>query len=127
MNYIDNYLQSKGGFDFSLTNRNIALEKTGIKPPGFTKTGTTIVGVKFKDGVILAADTRATSGTMVADKNCLKLHPIAPNMWCAGAGIFINFLIFFLGTAADLEHVCYMMSAKLKLARLNTGRESRVH
>ncbi len=87
MNYIDNYLESKGGFDFSLSNRNAILEKTGVRAPGFTKTGTTIVGIKFKDGVILAADTRATAGNMVADKNCLKLHPVAPNMWCAGAGI----------------------------------------
>jgi len=36
--------------------------------------------------VILAADTRATAGSMVADKNCEKLHHLAPNIYCAGAG-----------------------------------------
>lgn len=62
-----------------------------LKEPIMTSTGTTIVGLIFKDGVILAADTRATAGYVVADKNCEKLHYLAPNMYCAGAG-----------TAADL-------------------------
>lgn len=42
----------------------------GYKPIGFTKTGTTIVGLIFDGGVIIAADTRATAGSIVADKNC---------------------------------------------------------
>ena len=29
-----------------------------------------IVGVKFRDGVVLAADTRATGGAIVVEKNC---------------------------------------------------------
>jgi hypothetical protein len=47
-----------------------------------------------QDGVVLAADTRSTSGTTVADKNCEKIHYIAPNIYCCGAG-----------TAADTENV----------------------
>ena len=35
---------------------------------------------------MLAADTRSTMGTIVGDKNCEKLHYLAPNMYCAGAG-----------------------------------------
>ena len=87
------------------------------------KSGTTICGIQLKDVVILAADTRSTSGPMVADKslaffkigfpftrnrhpglvqvfvlahlrNCEKLHFIAKNVYCAGAG-----------TAADLQHL----------------------
>jgi hypothetical protein len=42
---------------------------------GPTKTGTTIVGCLFKDGLILGADTRATEGDIVADPNCLKVGP----------------------------------------------------
>jgi 20S proteasome alpha/beta subunit len=45
-----------------------------------TSTGTTIVGVKFgggdsgeEEGVCLGADTRATAGPIVADKNCEKV------------------------------------------------------
>ena len=47
-----------------------------------------------QDGVILGADTRSTSGNTVADKNCEKIHYIAPNIYCCGAG-----------TAADTENV----------------------
>ena len=57
------------------------MAQNGFKEPRHTSTGTTIVGVKFKDGVILGADTRATAGTIVADKNCEKIHYIAPNIW----------------------------------------------
>ena len=43
---------------------------------------------------MLGADTRSTSGSTVADKNCSKIHYITPNIYACGAG-----------TAADLEHV----------------------
>ncbi|XP_072150017.1 proteasome subunit beta type-7-A-like [Setaria viridis] len=60
---------AKGGFSFDLCLRNGMLEKEGLKGPGFRKTGTTIVGLVFADGVVLGADTRATEGPIVADKN----------------------------------------------------------
>jgi 20S proteasome subunit beta 2 len=44
--------------------------------------------------VALAADTRATGGSIVGDKNCEKIHNLAPNIFCCGAG-----------TAADCDHV----------------------
>ncbi|OIW05497.1 hypothetical protein TanjilG_27627 [Lupinus angustifolius] len=105
----------KGGFSFDLCRRNAMLEKNGLKPQSFLKTGTTIVGLVFQDGVILGADTRATEGPIVADKNCEKIHYMAPNMYCCGAG-----------TAADTEAVTDMVSSQLKLHRYHTGRESRV-
>lgn len=60
--------------------RNALLENKGFATPKATKTGTTIVGIVYKDGVILGADTRATEDTTVADKNCEKIHYLAPNM-----------------------------------------------
>lgn len=54
--------------------------KQGFKPPKVIKTGTTIVGIVFKDGVVLGADTRATEGDIVADKNCSKIHFLAKNI-----------------------------------------------
>ena len=48
----------------------------------------------LQDGVVLGADTRSTAGSTVADKNCEKIHYIAPNIYCCGAG-----------TAADTENV----------------------
>lgn len=81
------------------------------------KTGTTIVGCICQTAgcVVLGADTRATSGNIIADKNCEKIHYIAPNIYCCGAG-----------TAADTEHVTQLISSNLKLLRLNSDRETRV-
>ncbi|CAM6083689.1 unnamed protein product [Calypogeia fissa] len=108
-------LPLKGGFNFDLCRRNAMLEKNGIVMPRFRKTGTTIVGLVFKDGVILGADTRATEGEIVCDKNCEKIHYIAPNIYCCGAG-----------TAADTENVTDMVRSQLELHRYATSRDSRV-
>eukprot|EP00252_Welwitschia_mirabilis_P013254 TRINITY_DN29213_c0_g1_i1.p1 TRINITY_DN29213_c0_g1~~TRINITY_DN29213_c0_g1_i1.p1 ORF type:complete len:273 (-),score=47.60 TRINITY_DN29213_c0_g1_i1:187-1005(-) len=108
-------LPPKGGFSFDLCKRNDMLIKKGVHAPSFLKTGTTIVGLVFKDGIILGADTRATEGPIVADKNCEKIHYMAPNIYCCGAG-----------TAADTEAVTDMVSSQLELHRYATGRESRV-
>lgn len=103
------------GFDFSNYNRNVALHARGIPLPKSTSTGTTIVGCIFDGGVAIAADTRATSGPIVADKNCEKLHYISPQIWCAGAG-----------TAADTEFTTALVSSQLELHSLSTGRKPRV-
>ncbi|EAS35718.3 proteasome component [Coccidioides immitis RS] len=103
------------GFDFSNYNRNAALHAKGVPLPKATSTGTTIVGCIFDGGVVIAADTRATSGPIVADKNCEKLHYITPSIWCAGAG-----------TAADTEFTTALISSNLELHALSTGRKPRV-
>ncbi|KAK6064920.1 proteasome subunit beta type 7 precursor [Seiridium cupressi] len=108
------------GFDFSNHSRNAALHARGVPLPKATSTGTTIVGCRFAsekdgEGVVIAADTRATSGPIVADKNCEKLHYIAPQIWCAGAG-----------TAADTEFTTAIISSNLELHSLSTGRKPRV-
>ncbi|KAG1676258.1 hypothetical protein FOA52_006476 [Chlamydomonas sp. UWO 241] len=108
-------MTSVGGFDFSLVQRNALLELKGCNGPKPWKTGTTISGIVFKDGVVLGADTRSTAGSTVADKNCAKIHFIADNIYCCGAG-----------TAADTEAVTDMVSAQLKLHKYATGRQSRV-
>ena len=73
----------KEAFDFSLVKRNAMLAASGFKAPTFMKTGTTIAGLIFKDGVVLGADTRATEGSIVADKNCAKIHHISSKIWSA--------------------------------------------
>ena len=60
--------------------RNSILEKKGFTTPKAIKTGTTIAGLVYKDGVILGADTRATEGSIIADKNCDKIHYISSNI-----------------------------------------------
>ena len=105
-----------GGFSYDNCIRNKAMVESGLtSAPKTMKTGTTICGIIFKvlyhfthqisllhkiliphcqDGVVLAADTRATGGSIVGDKNCEKIHNLAPNIFCCGAG-----------TAADCDHV----------------------
>ncbi|XP_076669892.1 proteasome beta2 subunit [Andrena cerasifolii] len=99
------------GFSFDLCQRNNFLAKKGFQTPRAVKTGTTIAGVVYKDGVVLGGDTRSTEDTIVADKNCSKIHFLAKNMYCCGAG-----------TAADTEMTTQMISSQLELHRLNTGR-----
>ena len=110
---------SVSGFDFSSVGRNASLSASasGSGMGGFTatSTGTTIVGCIYKHGVVLGADTRATEGPIVADKNCEKIHYIADNIRCCGAG-----------TAADTEFVTALISSNMQLHALNTGRQPRV-
>eukprot|EP01132_Coremiostelium_polycephalum_P008600 gene8600-10586_t len=89
---------------------------TRLKMPGFLKTGTTIVGVVYNGGVVLGADTRATEGPIVADKNCEKIHYISDRLYCCGAG-----------TAADTQQTTQLISSKLKLHKLATGKEPRIN
>ena len=58
----------RSGFSFDNFARNEFMAKKGFPCPRATKTGTTIAGIIWKDGVILGADTRATNDTIVADK-----------------------------------------------------------
>lgn len=97
---------------------NSFLENRGVKVPKATSTGTTIVGCIYKDGIVLGADTRATEGEIVADKNCekvrvcivrilvvidtsqLQIHYITDNIRCCGAG-----------TAADTEFTTALIAS----------------
>jgi len=58
----------------------------GLQMSSFRKTGTTIVGAITQDCVILAADTRAASGTIVTEKDCEKIRYIGKYAHCCGAG-----------------------------------------
>ncbi|KAH0581709.1 Proteasome subunit beta type-7 [Termitomyces sp. J132] len=103
------------GFDFSNELRNNFIADKGLRLPKATSTGTTIVGCLFQDGIVLGADTRATEGPIVADKNCEKIHYITDNIRCCGAG-----------TAADTEYTTALISSNMELHALSTGRKPRV-
>jgi len=110
---------ARPGFNFENFRRNQMISasagETSSKLPEAVKTGTTIVGLVYKDGVVLGADTRATTGNTIADKNCEKIHHIASNIYCCGAG-----------TAADTEYTTQIISGNIKLHSLETGRKPRV-
>lgn len=111
-----------GGFSFENIHRNRTILSSSSNNnnndnnnsvesilPMATKTGTTIVGMTYDGGVVLGADTRATGGSEVAEKNCEKIHYLAPNIYCCGAG-----------TAADTEKTTDLIASQLELLRMDT-------
>ncbi|CDI96893.1 proteasome subunit beta type 7 [Echinococcus multilocularis] len=105
----------KGGFVYDNCRRNENLCKLSDLPFKMTKTGTTLAAVIFDGGIVLGADTRTTEGSIISSGCCEKIHYIADNIYCCGAG-----------TAADTQQVTRMVSSQIELHRLNTGRKPRV-
>jgi 20S proteasome subunit beta 2 len=107
------------GFNFDNIHRNAMVQNlassSSVPLPSAKKTGTTIVGMTYDGGVVLGADTRSTGGSEVAEKNCIKIHYIAPNIYCCGAG-----------TAADTAKTTELISSQLELLRMDTHSDSRV-
>ena len=103
-------------FFHSVWYRNeVLVKEKGFKAPTTLKTGTTIAGVVFKGGVVLGADTRATEGPIVADKFCEKIHFLADNIRCCGAG-----------TAADTEFTTDLIASQIKLHVMGSQKKPRV-
>jgi len=50
-------------------------------------TGTTTLGIKFKDGVIMASERRATMGHIIAHKQVQKVYKISDNVGMTIAGL----------------------------------------
>ena len=79
------------------------------------KTGTTTVGIVCKNCIVLAADTRATAGSMILDDHCEKILPLSNNM-----GITIA------GHAAAAQMLHKHLRSQLKLRELQTRRTMNV-
>jgi len=62
-------------------------EGTKMSDEDILKTGTTTIGLKIKDGVILASDQRATMGHVIAHSDVQKVYPLADNLGMTIAGI----------------------------------------
>lgn len=73
--------------------------------------GTTTVGVKFKDGVVVASDKRATSGTFVASKSAVKTLKLTDYAVATISGL-----------VADGQYLVNNLSAIADLYSLDTGR-----
>jgi proteasome beta subunit len=80
-----------------------------------TLKGTTTVGIKCKDGIVLAADKRATAGNLIVNKKTDKLYQISKNMFLTMAG-----------TVSDAQLLCKLIKAELQLKKMRLGRESSV-
>jgi len=71
------------------------------------KTGTTILGMVCKDGVVIASERRATMGTLIAHKATKKLYQIDDHLALATAGL-----------VGDLQVLARYLSAEVKLYKL---------
>jgi proteasome beta subunit len=78
-----------------------------------TKTGTTILGMVCKDGVVIATERRATMGTLIAHKATKKLYQIDQHLGLATAGL-----------VGDLQILARYLSAEANLYRLK--RDARI-
>ena len=74
------------------------------------KTGTTTVGIVCKDGIIIAADKRATAGNLIVDKRAEKVHLINENM-----------AVTIAGTVSDAQLLIKLIRAELKLKEIRTN------
>ncbi len=85
------------------------------QPPNELKTGTTTVGLVGKDCTVLASDTRATMGFLIANKTAKKIHKITDRI---GATI--------AGSVADAQAMMDLLRAESKLYEIQRGRPIRV-
>ena len=74
------------------------------------KTGTTTVGLVCKDGIVLAADKRATSGGLVVQKLADKIFEIYDDM-----------AVTMAGTVSDAQLMIKLIKAELSLKAIRTG------
>ena len=73
---------------------------------GEVNLGTTIMAVKFKDGVVVGADSRTTTGSYIANRVTDKLTQIHDTIFCCRSG-----------SAADTQAVADIIHYYLQIYR----------
>lgn len=73
------------------------------------KTGTTILGIVCKDGVVMAADRQSTAGTIVMNKDSQKISKVNDYMLFAGTGM-----------VSDIQRSVKLAGAELRLKELRS-------
>jgi len=71
------------------------------------KTGTTILGIVCKDGVVMAADKQSTAGNIVMDKDSEKIKIINDYLAFAGTGM-----------VSDIQRSIKLAGAELRIQQL---------
>ena len=73
------------------------------------KTGTTILGIVCKNGVVIAADKQSTAGTVVMNKDAEKIRKINDYLVFAGTGL-----------VSDIQRSAKLAAAELRLKELKS-------
>ena len=76
------------------------------------KTGTTTLGMVCKDGIVLAADKRATAGNMIVDRRAEKVHQLSD-----------DFVVTIAGVVSDAQLMIKLIKAELKLKEMRTNKK----
>lgn len=74
------------------------------------KTGTTTIGIVYKDGVVMATEHRATMGNIIAHKDVQKLFKIDDNLGLTVAGL-----------VGDAQLLARYIKAEVELYKLKRG------
>lgn len=85
----------------SLDVNGISVDMNHLKS-GEVNLGTSIMAINFKDGVILGADSRTTTGAYIANRVTDKLTQVSDTIWCCRSG-----------SAADTQAVADIVSYHL--------------
>ena len=73
------------------------------------RTGTTILGIVCKDGVVMASDRQSTAGTIVMNKNSEKTKQVNEYLLVSGTGM-----------VSDIQRVAKVLPAELRLKQLKS-------
>ncbi|MBI5797396.1 proteasome subunit beta [Candidatus Woesearchaeota archaeon] len=76
------------------------------------KHGTTTLGMICKDGIIMAADRRATAGYLIANKNTTKVLPVSDHMAITTAGL-----------VSDIQLFTKIIKSQIMLLKMRKGKE----
>jgi len=83
---------------------------------GEVNLGTSIMAVQFKDGVVIGADSRTTTGAYIANRVTDKLTHVHDRIYCCRSG-----------SAADTQAVADVVHQGLQMYSQNAGQAPDVH
>jgi len=86
----------------------IAVEK---HPANVNKTGTTTVALKYSDGVVVAADKRASAGTYIASKTARKILQVDEHM-----------VLTISGYVGDAQYLARLADSEARYFRMRSGK-----
>lgn len=69
--------------------------------------GTSVLGMKYKDGIILAADNLASFGSLARFKDMQRIFPVGDNT-----------LIAYSGDVSDAQHIQYLLETLMYLCNI---------
>jgi len=91
------------------------MNSEGIGMENTLKTGTTTLAMKCVDGIVVAADRRATAGTLIVNKGVSKIQPISDRI-----------IVTMAGTVSDAQLLIKLTQATLRLNKVRVGKEPNV-